>query len=435
MSKTARRVELGDRSVILVGTAHISPESIDEVGALIREEMPARVCVEIDSGRWRSMNEDQGWASLDIGKVLKEGKGFLLMANLALSGFQRRMGEGVGVRPGDEMLAAARTAEELGIPYDFCDREVQLTLKRAWAKSSLWNKAKLIASLAESAFSSEKLSEEDIEKLKDKGELEEMMGELADYLPSVKEVLIDERDRYLASKIYASAMAADLSVQPAAATEPPAGDDTGAAVVGAANTHHDPAPAADRKRPAIIAVVGAGHLGGIEAWLGRLARDEVGTDVAELETLPKPSPWGKVAGWAIPVAIVGLIVAGFFKSGTQASLALLLRWVLLNGSLAALGSALCLAHPLTILVSFVAAPIATLNPFVGVGLFAGLAEAFLRKPRVSDFESLAEDVTSFRGFYRNRITHILLVFFISSIGGMIGNFIALPLLATKAIGG
>ena len=102
---------------------------------------------------------------------------------------------------------------------------------------------------------------------------------------------------------------------------------------------------------------------------------------------------------------------------------------------AALGSALCLAHPLTILVSFVAAPIATLNPFVGVGLFAGLAEAFLRKPRVSDFESLAEDVTSFRGFYRNRITHILLVFFISSIGGMIGNFIALPLLATKAIGG
>jgi pheromone shutdown protein TraB len=426
MSKTARRVELGDRSVILVGTAHISPESIDEVGALIREEMPARVCVEIDAGRWKSMNEDQGWASLDIGKVLKEGKGFLLMANLALSGFQRRMGEGVGVRPGDEMLAAARAAEELGIPYDFCDREVQLTLKRAWAKSSLWNKAKLIASLAESAFSSEKLSEEDIEKLKDKGELEEMMGELADYLPSVKEVLIDERDRYLASKIYASAMAADLSAPPRASTGP---------AIGTANMLPDPAPAADGKRPAVVAVVGAGHLGGIEAWLGHLAKGEVDTGVSELETLPRPSPWGKIAGWAIPVAIVGLIVAGFFKSGTQASLELLLRWVLLNGSLAALGSALCLAHPLTILASFVAAPIATLNPFVGVGLFAGLAEAFLRKPRVSDFESLAEDVTSFRGFYRNRITHILLVFFISSIGGMIGNFIALPVMATKAIGG
>jgi pheromone shutdown protein TraB len=437
MSKTARRVELGDRSVILVGTAHISPESIDEVGALIREELPARVCVEIDSGRWKSMNEDQGWASLDIGKVLKEGKGFLLMANLALSGFQRRMGEGVGVRPGDEMLAAAKTAEELGIPYDFCDREVQLTLKRAWAKSSLWNKAKLIASLAESAFSSEKLSEEDIEKLKDKGELEEMMGELADYLPSVKEVLIDERDRYLASKIFASAMAADLSAPPPAATGPAANTDAPEAVVvvGAADTPADQAPAADRKRPAVIAVVGAGHLGGIEAWLGRLAKAEVGTDVAELETLPRPSPWGKIAGWAIPVAIVGLIVAGFLRSGAQASLALLLRWVLFNGSLAALGSALCFAHPLTILASFVAAPIATLNPFVGVGLFAGLAEAFLRKPRVSDFETLAEDVTSFRGFYKNRITHILLVFFISSIGGMIGNFIALPVMATKAIGG
>jgi pheromone shutdown protein TraB len=117
----------------------------------------------------------------------------------------------------------------------------------------------------------------------------------------------------------------------------------------------------------------------------------------------------------------------------QASLAMLLRWVLLNGSLAALGSALCLAHPLTILISFVAAPIATLNPFVGVGLFAGLAEAFFRKPRVSDLENLANDVTSLKGFYTNRVTKILMIFFLSSVGGMIGNFIALPFLASGAL--
>ncbi|HOX49336.1 MAG TPA: TraB family protein, partial [Spirochaetales bacterium] len=205
MSKTVRRVELGDRAVLLVGTAHISPESIEEVRSLIASERPTRVCVEIDEGRWKSMSEGQDWASLDIGKVLREGKGFLLMANLALSGFQRRMGSEVGVKPGEEMLAAARAAEELGVPYAFCDREVQLTLKRAWGKSNLWNRSKLIASLASSAFTNEKLSEAEIEQLKERSELEEMMGELADFLPSVKEVLIDERDRYLATKIFLEA--------------------------------------------------------------------------------------------------------------------------------------------------------------------------------------------------------------------------------------
>lgn len=430
MSKTVRRVELGDRSVLLVGTAHISPESIEEVRGLIESERPARVCVEIDEARWRSMSEGQNWASLDIGKVLREGKGFLLMANLALSGFQRRMGSEVGVKPGEEMIAAVDSAKALGIPYAFCDRDVQLTLKRAWGKSGLWNRSKLVASLASSAFSNERLTELEIEQLKERSELEEMMGELADYLPSVKEVLIDERDRYLASKIF---LEARRPLEPVAeAPAKPASPDVSAAP--------DAAPAADLgaappSRPAALAVVGAGHLSGIEDWLRRLEAGQASPDVSELEILPPPSIWGKVAGWGIPALIVGLIVAGSFTSGIQASLGLLLRWVLWNGSLAAIGSALCLAHPLTILLSFVAAPIATLNPLVGVGLFAGVAEAFLRKPRVADFEGLGEDITSFKGFYRNRVTHVLLVFLLSSLGGMAGNFIALPFLASGAFGG
>ncbi|MBL8968411.1 MAG: TraB/GumN family protein, partial [Spirochaetaceae bacterium] len=332
MSKTVRRVELGDRSVLLVGTAHISPESIEEVRGLIESERPARVCVEIDEPRWRSMSEGQNWASLDIGKVLREGKGFLLMANLALSGFQRRMGSEVGVKPGEEMIAAVDAAKALGIPYAFCDRDVQLTLKRAWGKSGLWNRSKLVASLASSAFSNERLTELEIEQLKERSELEEMMGELADYLPSVKEVLIDERDRYLASKIF---LEAKRPLEPVA--EAPAASGTDAAE----------ATAARYPRPAALAVVGAGHLSGIEEWLRRLEAGQASPDVSELEILPPPSIWGKVAGWGIPALIVGLIVAGSFTSGIQASLGLLLRWVLWNGSLAAIGSALCLAHPLT----------------------------------------------------------------------------------------
>jgi pheromone shutdown-related protein TraB len=391
MSQTVRRVELKDRSVVLVGTVHISQESAQEVRGLVESEKPSRVCVELDEGRFKSISAGSNWESLDIGKILREGKGFLLMANLALAGFQRRMGAGVGGKPGEEMIAAVRAAEEAGIPYVFCDREVQVTLKRAWSKSGFWNKSKLLASLVDSAFSSEKLSQEEVERLKEKNELDSMMSELASFLPSVKEVLIDERDRFLASRIYQAGEGSSL------------------------------------------AVVGAGHLDGIESWLRRLDSGEASPGTADIETTPPPSKASKVAGWAIPVLIVGLIALGFFKSGTEASLELLLRWVLLNGSLAALGSALCLAHPLTILVSFVAAPIATLNPFVGVGMFAGLAEAFLRKPLVLDLENLAADVSSLKGFYKNRVTKILLIFFMSSLGGMIGNFIALPFLASGVL--
>jgi pheromone shutdown-related protein TraB len=391
MSQTIRRVELKDRVVILAGTVHISQESREEVRALVETEKPGRVCVEIDESRYRSMSQGNSWESLDIGKVLKEGRGFLLLANLALAGFQRKMGSGVGGKPGEEMLAAVAAAEAAGIPFSFCDREIQVTLKRAWGKSGFWNKCKLLASLVDSAFSSEKLTEEEIEKLKEKNELDSMMSELASFLPSVKEVLIDERDRFLASRIF------------------------------------------DAKESLVVAVVGAGHLDGIEAWLRKLDSGEASSDTSEIETSPGKSKASEIAGLAIPVLIVGLIVLGFFKSGTEASLALLLHWVLLNGSLAALGSLLCLAHPVTILVSFVAAPIATLNPFVGVGLFAGLAEYYMRKPKVADLENLANDVTSVRGFYTNRVTKILLIFFMSSIGGMIGNFIALPFLASGVL--
>lgn len=391
MSNTIKKIELPDRVITLVGTAHISHESVAEVSAIIAQEMPGRVCVEIDENRYQSMTQGSRWENLDIGKVLKEGKGFFLMANLALSGFQKRMGAGIGAKPGEEMLAAVKAAEEGGIPWSCCDRDLQVTLKRAWARSNFWNKSKLLASLISSAFSNEKLSESEIEQLKDKNELEQMMNELADYLPSVKEVLIDERDRYLASKIF------------------------------------------EAKEATIVAVVGAGHMAGIEQWLMKLGEGKASPDVTEIDSVPPPSKLSKVAGWLVPLVILALIGIGFFRSGSQASLSLILKWILLNGSLAAIGSALCLAHPATIAVSFLLAPVATLNPLVGIGLFAGVVEAYLRKPTVQDFERLSDDVTSLKGFYRNRVTHILLVFFLSSIGGMIGNFIALPFLASGAI--
>ena len=204
MKQTVRRIEVSGREIILVGTAHISKESIEEAAGIIRTEHPDRVCVELDEGRLKSLRNEKGWQELDIVKVLKEGKGFLLLANLVLSSFQKRMGEDVGVKPGDELKEAVRVAEEENIPTSLVDRPIHVTLQRAWSKNNLWGKAKLLATLIGSAFSDEDLSAEDIENLKEQGAMEGMMEELAKYLPTVKEVLIDERDRYLASHIWDS---------------------------------------------------------------------------------------------------------------------------------------------------------------------------------------------------------------------------------------
>jgi pheromone shutdown-related protein TraB len=386
-----------NKEIILIGTAHVSRESIEEVSRTIREEGPDLVCVELDQGRYDSMMGKENWERLDVSKVFKEGKGFLLIANLVLSGFQRRMGDELGVKPGEEMKTAVLTAEELGIPRYFCDREVQITLRRAWARCGLWNKCKLLSSLIAGAFSTEKLSEDEIENLKQANELDSMMSELAQYLPPVKSTLIDERDRYLAAKIWQSAASREAA---------PGG-----------------------KSLRVAAVVGAGHLQGIKAQLEKIAAGEYTADVTDLEDIPRKSFVSQFVPWLIPLILVALIAAGFFHSGRDISLAMLLRWVLLNGSLAALGTIIALGHPLSALVSFVGAPIATINPFIGVGFFSGIVEATLRKPRVEDAQNITADVSSLKGLYRNRISRALLVFFLSSLGGMIGNFISIPFLA------
>jgi pheromone shutdown-related protein TraB len=207
-------------------------------------------------------------------------------------------------------------------------------------------------------------------------------------MPSVKEVLIDERDRYLATRIFS----------------------------------------AEGKK--LVAVVGAGHMDGIVRTLERLQDGSLSSDVSSLEKVPPRRTLGRVLPWLVPAAILALIVAGFFRSGWELSLEMLWKWVLVNGSLSALGALIALAHPVTIIAAFVGAPITSLNPTIGVGILTGVLEAFLRKPRVTDFENLPQDLLSFRGFFRNRITHILLVFLFSSVGSAVGTFVGIPYLSS-----
>ncbi|MDR1100206.1 MAG: TraB family protein, partial [Treponema sp.] len=260
-------LNLKGREITLIGTAHVSRESIDEVSRVIRETRPGVVCVELDQGRYNSISQKENWERLDVVRIFREGKGFLLIANLVLSGFQRRLGNELGVKPGDEMKTAVETAAELGIPYALCDREVQITLRRAWARCGLWSKCKLLASLLSSAFTTEKLSEAEIENLKNHSELDGMMSDLAAYLPGVKETLIDERDRYLAAKIWTAGEPPDSgSPLPAAGVVSDAVDSTNAALPGGA-----PAVPAGDSAVRKTAVVGAGHIPGLRAHLEKIA--------------------------------------------------------------------------------------------------------------------------------------------------------------------
>ena len=386
MNQNIKTLHFNEREIILVGTAHISKESMEEVDKTVRDTLPDCVAVELDEQRYESIKSPEAWKNLDIVKVLKEKRGFIMLANLVLSSFQRRMGADVGVKPGDEMRSALTVSEELGIPVEMVDRPIQTTLKRAWAKNSLWGKLKLLSALFAAAFEKEEISAEQIESLKSSNEMDSMMDELAGYLPTVKEVLIDERDRYLASHIW------------------------------------------NCKGKKVLAVLGAGHLPGVEKFLNGIASGEKNCDTADIEEVPAAGAGAKIAGWIFPVLLIALIAAGFFTGGVKTSFDMLISWVLWNGSLAALGTLLALGHPLAIITGFVGAPLGTLNPFLAVGLFTGLVQAWVRKPKVEDMEHLADDASSLKGLYKNRIGRVLLVFFLSSLGGSIGNFIAVPAL-------
>ncbi len=387
LSDTFHRLTFNDgRQIILVGTAHVSKESVDEVSAYIDSEEPDHICLELDDGRFKNKEEASSWSNMDIKKVLKEGKGFLLVANMALASFQKRMGNQTDSAPGEEILGAARIAKEREIPYSLCDRDIQITFKRAWRLSNLWNKAKLIATIISAVFSNEEISKEDLEELKKTDVMQKMMDEMAKELPSVKAVLIDERDRYLATSIYL---------------------------------------APGKKK---LAVIGAGHQGGIIQTMEKLESGELGTSLDDITEVPPPGKAGKILAWAFPILIIGFLLYGFINFGQQEGIKMFGYWLAVNMSFTALGAILSLAHPLNTLVSILSAPLTSLHPGIGIGMVSGLMQATLRKPKVKDFENLSDDAITLRGWYRNRVLHILLVFLLTSFGASIGNVVVFPML-------
>ena len=389
ISDTIHKLILPDQEIILVGTAHVSQTSVEEVSSLIESENPDRICIELDEGRMKSKTERSSWENMDIRKVIKDGRGFFLLANTALSSFQRRMGEQTGTKPGDEILGAASLAKEKGIPLSLCDRDIQTTFKRAWAKSSLWNKCKLIATLLSAAFSKEEITAQELEDLKKQDTLQSMMNEMAKELPTIKEVLIDERDQYLGRSIFET----------------------------------------EGKKK--LAVIGAGHTNGVISTIEKLSRGENTPSLESLSFIPKGAPVGKIVSWLIPLLIVAILVYGFVSSGWDQGMRMFLIWIAVNCSCTFIATTASLAHPLNIIACAVTAPLFALHPVLGVGMLGGILEATLRKPKVKDFESINDDAMKFSRWYKNRILHALLVFFFSSLGSAFGTLIAFPVLISR----
>jgi pheromone shutdown-related protein TraB len=379
-------LKFNEKEFILVGTAHVSKESARLVKSVIEEEKPETVCVELCQSRFQAIQQKDRWQDTDIIKVIKEKKSFLLLSNLLLASFQKRIAKQFDVKPGEEMITAINTAESTGAQIHLADRDIRTTLSRTWRIMGFWSKIKLVFQLTLSLGQLDEIKEEDIEKMKQQDVLETLLAEVGKSLPALKSILIDERDQYLAEKI--------------------------------------------RTAPGnkIVAVVGAGHIPGIKKYW------DSDIDTRALEQLP---PKGKSIGilkWLIPVTIVALFIAGFFYGGKEAGTDMIVWWILANGLLAGVGAIIALAHPATIISSIVAAPLTSLNPMIAAGWVSGLVEAFSRKPKVKDLERLPEDIMSVRGFWKNNVTRILLVVVFTNLGSSLGTFIAFPVIVKVLLG-
>lgn len=366
-----------DKQYIIVGTAHISRQSADLVKKVIEEEKPDVVCVELDEKRFKALSEKNRWENLDLKTIIKEKQLSTLMINLVLASYQKKLGEKLGVSPGTELLEATKTAHANNIPIELCDREVRITLRRAWRSMSFWQKMKFMTGGLAGLFEDQELTEEKLSELRSKDVLSEMMEELGKALPVLKRVLIDERDTYIAEKM----------------------------------------KRANGKK--IVSVVGAGHVKGI---INHFNEDQ-NVKLDEIEQIPPSSPMVKIIGWAIPAIIIGSIIyIGMSKGLTEAGDNALF-WFLANGIPSALGAIIAIAHPVTILVSFFAAPFTSLTPVIGAGYVAAFIQVYFQPPVVKEFQTVTTDFNKPAQWWKNKLLKVFLVFILTSLGSVFGTYV------------
>jgi len=384
--------------LMLLGTAHVSRSSAEKVRELLESDDGDfdAVAVELCASRYKAMMQPDSLSRLDLFAVIREKRVYMVAASLALSAYQQRLADQFGIEPGAEQRMAIRLAEARGLPVLLIDREVGIRLRRAAQNLGWWKRLNLFSGLMAGMLSREQVTEDEIERLKQGDVLETTFAEFAQDRSDLFLPLIEERDRYMAARL-----------------------------IQALREHG---------YRNLLAVVGAGHLKGLAEQLaeqgaeqraeppGRPSVDPQAV-LAELDQVPPRARAWRYLPWAIVALILGLFAYGFTRSPAL-GWNLVLDWVLINGGLSALGTVFAGAHPLTVLGAFCAAPLTSLNPTIGAGMVAGAIELSLRRPSVGDFSRLREDVTSVRGWWRNRVSRVLLVFIFSTIGSAVGTYVA-----------
>jgi pheromone shutdown-related protein TraB len=377
-------VQIGEGVITLLGTAHVSKASADKVRELLHTGEYDAVAVELCPSRYNAIIDPDAMAQMDLFKVLKEGKGTMIAANLALGAYQQRLAEQFDIEPGAEQREAIKYALENHSPVLLIDREIGVTLKRVAGNVAWWKRVGLFSGLVASLLAKDDVDEEEIERLKEGDILETTFAEFAEDRQDLFIPLIDERDRYMAARLV------------------------------------DEIYTEGHKN--ILAVVGAGHMQGIKRYLEQ-GLDKPKQIVEELDSLPAPKKWPKFIPWAIVILVLSGFAIGFYRS-SELGWGLVADWVFINGGLSALGALLAGAHPLTTIAAFLAAPLTSLNPTVGAGMATAAVEIYLRKPRVGDFSELRHDTTHLKGWWQNRVSRTLLVFLFSTLGSAIGTYVA-----------
>ena len=376
-SRDVHSVAVGDREIILVGTAHISRESADLVREVIEHERPDAVCIELDPQRFAALSQKRRFDALDLKQVIRNRQLAALIANLLLATYQKKLGGKLGVTPGTELLEDSRTAERLEIPISLCDRDVRVTLRRAWSALSLWKKARLVSDFLASGFESAELDEDQLRQMRERDVLSELMEDLGRALPELKQVLIDERDAYLAHRIR------------------------------------------ETEGQRVVAVVGAGHVEGMR----RALEEQREIDLHALETVPPVSTVWRWVGWGVPTLVIGgLVWIGLTKGASVAGESLAF-WILANGVPSTIAAAAALAHPATVAAAFFVAPVTSLTPVIGAGTVLAFVQSWVQPPLVSEFESFSDDMASPRAWWRSRLLRVLLVFVLTTIGSLIGTYV------------
>lgn len=371
------RVKYNEKELILIATAHVSKASAELVKEVIDREQPDSICVELDEDRYNNMKNPKAWSETDLVQVIKDGKVGFMLANLVLSSYQKKLAKQLDTNVGQEMVQGIQSAEGIGANLVLADRNIQTTFMRIWRKMNLKEKFDLLLNLFFALDDDEQseITDEEISKMLEKDMLEAAMENMQEEFPKVGDILLHERDQYLANKI--------------------------------------------KNAPGekVVAVLGGAHVAGVTE---EIFKEQ---DMEEISNVPPAGKLGKMIGWGIPVAIVLLIAWGFLQN-IDTGIDMVSSWILWNGSLAALFTALMLGHPLSIITAFVVAPISSLNPMLACGWFAGLMEAHIRKPKVEDVSNISTDIFSIKGCFHNRFIRTLLIVIMANLGSSLGTIIA-----------